>query len=267
MEISDLHTDIALYATRQQAENIFNSVQKSYVNLAFFTDDIVNVNYIIQVLQMYRKIFQNNKFLFSLENCDLDAWEHLTLHRPFSASLTWNYANSLAGGAFDTQGITNKGIRRLKEMEQLGILLDTAHLNKKSFMQIAERHTIVLNSHTGFSCVCKHRRNIDDEQISIIVQNNGLIGLTFVSDFLSSNKQGISAVIENIEYFLARYPFQNLAIGSDYWGTKKLHNEIKDYQTWPYLVDKLLKLGYNEEVISAIFCNNFKKFIQERYYD
>lgn len=56
------------------------------------------------------------------------------------ASLTWNEKNFLAAGAGQNAdcGLTKTGADCIKKMDELGMLVDLAHTNQKTFWDILE---------------------------------------------------------------------------------------------------------------------------------
>ena len=150
-----------------------------------------------------------------------DAWfiserniDELMALRPFSVGLTWNYNNPLAGGAHDDGGLTDLGRAIVSKLDNSGIRIDLAHLNKKSFYDVAKllKGRKLFCSHTCFSDVHPHARNLDRAQIQTIVDSDGLIGLTLVPEFLGGDIQN------HIDYFIKNFGDANLAIGTDFYG-------------------------------------------------
>ena len=55
------------------------------------------------------------------------------------ASLTWNEANRYGAGLNDQiNGLTNDGKKIIKQMERLGMIIDLAHANEKTFKDVME---------------------------------------------------------------------------------------------------------------------------------
>ena len=98
--------------------------------------------------------------------------------QPLYCGLTWNDDNRLAGGALGSAALTAFGGRVIDAMNDAGICLDTAHLHRNAFFAAVERAEHVLNSHTCLRAVHDHPRNVDDEQVRMIVQKGGVVGGT-----------------------------------------------------------------------------------------
>lgn len=97
--------------------------------------------------------------------------------------MTWNYDNALAGGALEKAGLTDLGKYAVDFLNRNGIVVDTAHLNAKSFFDVSERAERIINSHTFIPDLHPHPRNISFCQAAKIVSSGGLVGMTPVNAF------------------------------------------------------------------------------------
>ena len=120
-------------------------------------------------------------------------------------------------------------------------------------------------SHTAFRGLCDNQRNLKDYQIKMIIDSGGLVGLCLVSLFINgTNKCDIKDIVCHIDYFACRFGIENLAIGTDFYGTKHLPRGIKDYDTLSRDLSKeLLKLGYTEKSIRKIMFENANRFFRK----
>ena len=91
------------------------------------------------------------------------------------------------------------------------------------------------------------------------------MGLCLVSLFINgTNKCDIKDVVCHIDYFACRFGIENLAIGTDFYGTKHLPRGIKDYDTLSRDLSKeLLKIGYTEKSIRKIMFENANRFFRK----
>ena len=102
-------------------------------------------------------------------------------------TLTWNGENLIAGGAKSDKDLTDFGKSVIKEMNKIGMAVDVSHLNDKSFYSAIEKADKILATHSNCRSICNHKRNLTDEQIKLLVQKNGIIGLNFYPEFLGGN--------------------------------------------------------------------------------
>lgn len=72
-------------------------------------------------------------------------------------------------------------------MEKRGIVPDVSHLNRRGFWDTAEQaEGPFIASHSVFSSVHPHPRNLGDEQFREIVRRGGLVGLNLCRDQLGT---------------------------------------------------------------------------------
>ncbi|MDR3318855.1 MAG: dipeptidase [Clostridiales bacterium] len=169
---------------------------------------------------------------------------------------TWNFSNKIGGGAYGDGGLTDFGRRAVGKLARRA-LIDCAHMNGETFFDTADITGRIINSHTGFSGIKEHPRNITDEQIKIIIACGGIVGLAFVGDFLCEGRADVNAVIRNIDYFTQRFGADCLCIGTDFGGTADLPAGISGYRDFDVISYGLDKLGYGGESIRAIFGGNY----------
>ena len=160
--------------------------------------------------------------------------------QPHSVGLTWNDANNLAGGAHSRQGITPLGHQIIQQLEDAGIQIDTAHLNRRSFWQFARITTRpIICTHTAINAVHRHPRNLTNRQIRAIIKSGGYIGLALVPKFLTNTTTscGIYDLIKHIDYFKKHFDATALHWGTDFYGTDQLPTGIGDYQDITHLLN------------------------------
>ena len=179
-------------------------------------------------------------------------------------TLTWNAPNEIACGAFSKGGFTEFGKEFVRTSEELGITLDVSHLNRQSFYEFAEiSKKPFIASHSNANIVDNEfakKRNLDDEQIRIIKNRNGLIGLNFCRDFIDSeNFQGVDALYEQIKYMLSLGCEDTLAFGSDFDGCT-IHKDLSGIEKMPDVYMALKDRGMDETILEKIFWKNAERF-------
>ena len=181
-------------------------------------------------------------------------------------TLTWNAVNEIGSGAFSDGGLTNFGKDFIKEAEKLSIILDVSHLNRQSFFEFAEiAQKPFVASHSNADIVNNDfgkKRNLNKEQISIIKEKNGLIGLNFCRDFIEDeNAEGVKALCRQIEYMLSLGCEDNISFGSDFDGCV-IHSDLCAIEKIPLLYDNLKSRGFDENILNKLFYENAKKFFE-----
>lgn len=179
-------------------------------------------------------------------------------------TLTWNAVNEIGGGAFSDGGLTPFGKEFIKEAEKLGIVLDVSHLNRKSFFEFAEiAQKPFVASHSNADIVNNEygkKRNLSKEQIQIIRERKGLIGLNFCCDFIEDEKASdIDSVCRQIDYFKKFECDDIIAFGFDFDGCT-VNENFNGIEKIPLLYSELKKRGYEESFLHKMFYENANKF-------
>ena len=181
-------------------------------------------------------------------------------------TLTWNGRNELGDGVGldNAGGLTDFGKQALKAMEQADIAADISHASERLFYDVAQYSTRpFLATHSNAKAVCPHKRNLTDEQFSIIQQKGGIVGLNFCRDFL--HKQSTNAkmydIIRNAEHFLSLGGEETLAIGSDFDGCD-IPSDMQGIASMPTLYEMFLHHNYSEALLQDIFFHNALRFFQ-----
>lgn len=183
-------------------------------------------------------------------------------------TLTWNGKNEIASGAFSEGGFTDFGKEFVKTAEDLGIVLDVSHLNRRSFFEflnIAEKPFIA--SHSNADTVNNKyalKRNLTDEQIRAVKSANGIIGLNYCRDFIENEGvSGIEALAQQIRHFVSLGCEDVIALGSDFDGCE-IHPELSGAEKLANVYDALLNDGFERNLINKIFYENAHRFFSKR---
>ncbi len=196
----------------------------------------------------------------------IDGLYHLFERGVRLITLTWNEPNEIGSGAFSEGGITSFGKDFIREAESLGIILDVSHLNRQSFFEFIEisRKPFVA-SHSNADIVNNEygrKRNLTAEQIKLIKERNGLIGLNFCRDFIEDEKAlGVDAICRQIDYMISLGCEDVIAFGSDFDGCE-VHKDLCGIEKIPLLYKALKNRGYKENLLNKLFYENAEKFFE-----
>lgn len=185
-----------------------------------------------------------------------------------SMGLSWSNLNKFATGVGKEpeRGLTIEGKELLKEMEALGIIVDVSHLNEKSFWDVIdEASNPIIASHSNAYSICNHIRNLKDEQIEAIKDNNGTIGVNFVRSFLVSdvkkNEITLETIKNHIDKIIELAGINHVSFGSDFDGAT-VPDVVKDVSKFPKLVRYLEENGYSKEELAKISQENYKRVMK-----
>jgi membrane dipeptidase len=181
-----------------------------------------------------------------------------------SIGITWNYANWAADGIMEPRkgGFTLKGKRLIREMEQLGILVDVSHLSVKGFWELVEMYPKpFIASHSNSLELCPHPRNLSDDQIKAIIRRQGLMGLTFVPYFVQSNQPvQIKHLLKHIDHICSLGGESNIGFGSDFDGVDQWIEGLEHAGKYENLVEVLCK-NYKEDQVAGFLYKNWHHFL------
>ncbi|MDF9407429.1 dipeptidase [Pelotomaculum isophthalicicum JI] len=184
-----------------------------------------------------------------------------------SITLTWNGRNELGTGVGEDcpeEGLTEFGTAVVEEMNELGLLVDVSHLSEQGFWDVIKTsRQPVIASHSNCRALCDHPRNLTDEQIKALAGHGGVMGVTFVPDFLGGENPSVDDVLDHIEHVIAVGGPDCVGIGSDFDGTEELPAGLVDCSCLPVITAGLLERGYNEFVIKKVLGGNFIRVIRQ----
>jgi membrane dipeptidase len=245
---------------------------------------ITNAKSLEESLQLWEN--PNDKtpicYLLSLEGADsIISMEHL--HRAYNYGLRAigpaHYGPGIYANGTDSSGrINEKGVKLLKTMEKLNMILDATHLNDDAFWHAMEIYNApVWASHNNCRKFVNHNRQFSDEMIQELIQHNAVIGIALdawmmVPNWIrgestpQSKNVTLEIMADNIDHIcqLAGNS-KHVGIGSDLdgaFGTEQCPKDldtIADIQKIPSI---LKNRGYKNEDIELIMNGNFIRFLK-----
>ena len=162
-------------------------------------------------------------------------------------------------GARD-EGLTPWGRALVARCEELGVIVDLAHINRRGFLDvcaIATKPPIV--SHTGVLGAFAHWRNIDDAQLRAVADRGGCVGVIFCPRYLGGG--GIDDVVRHFKHILSVVGEDAPALGSDWDGFIVPTQDLADPTGLPLLTAALLREGISERTIGKILRGNIMRVL------
>jgi membrane dipeptidase len=193
-----------------------------------------------------------------------------------------------SGGVFaasgsSRDGLTSFGRELVQACESLGIMLDLAHINPAGFEEIFARTTKpLIVSHTNARRYHDIERNISDEQIRMIGERRGVIGINAVLVSPRKDEATLDRYVDHIEHVAGLIGIDGVGIGFDFfeflyrqWPESEKQALATKFTTPHFIPDltnhghalnltrKLIERGFSDEQIAKILFGNWMRIFQE----
>jgi membrane dipeptidase len=198
-----------------------------------------------------------------------------------SIILTTNSENPFSGGCSTPQiGLTITGKKLLKQINEMQIILDLAHISERSFFEISDSFDkSFIISHANVKSICDHNRNLTDKQLIRLAEHDGVLGMSLVSLFVEnhhSQRTTLDMVMKHFYYASEYVGTRHIGIGPDFMDYMQdtLSDYIVDQKlpitmfTYPQGIESvgdlqktisLLGNYFNEKVTEEILFGNFER--------
>jgi membrane dipeptidase len=206
-----------------------------------------------------------------------------------SIGLTHARSNAAGhGGIFapsgsPAEGLTAFGREVLRECEALGVIIDLAHINPAGFEEIlftTMKPSIV--SHTNVRRYYDIERNISDEQIKMIGERRGVIGVNSIIVSPREEESTLDRYVDHIEHIANLIGIDGVGIGFDFfefiyqqWPDSR-QRELAAKFTTPHFIPelrnhsharnvtrKLIERGFSDIDIEKILRGNWLRIFKE----
>ncbi len=181
--------------------------------------------------------------------------------------LTWNQRNQLAvgvGEGIKGDGLTSFGREVIREMNNLGMIVDLAHINEKGFFEaISLSNRPVIVSHANARVLCDHPRNLSDSQLRALSENNGIIGLSYYPSFIHRESPSLEKLLDHFVHVATVAGVEHLGFGSDFDGIDKTINGLDDVSCLHHLVDGLISRGFTPKETEQITSENYLRVLNQ----
>lgn len=170
--------------------------------------------------------------------------------------------------------LTEAGTQLLKAFNRLGVVLDLVHTADTAFFQALDRYDgPVYVSHGNCRTLVPHDRQISDEQIRLIVQRGGVIGVVFdcwmlKPDWFKSDRGNNDVTLETVADHIDHVcqlagNARHVGIGSDLdggFGREQSPNNLDTIADLQKIGPILQSRGYSDQDVDAILHGNWLTF-------
>ncbi|GGM22005.1 diguanylate cyclase [Paraliobacillus quinghaiensis] len=254
----EIPEEFQFQAALEMVNIFFDQIIKPYDDIKF----ISNKNDLLLLKEHERGA------VLTLEGChaigrDLNKLKTLIRLGVRAVGLTWNNANAVCDGIGEKRGagISSFGEEVIELLNKEQIWTDVSHISYNGFFDVMKHADYVMASHSNAFSICDHRRNLDDQQIQLLIEKKGWIGVTFVPQF-TSKKATVTHedLIEHIIYYLNIGAENCLGFGSDFDGIEEYIKGLEDITDYQVVMNELEYRISNEQLKKITYLNFINKF-------
>jgi membrane dipeptidase len=192
------------------------------------------------------------------------------------------------GGIFASRGSSPEGLTEIgrdlvRECEALGVIIDLAHINPAGFNDVLSMTTKPpIVSHTNVRRYYDIERNISDDQIKMIGEWHGVIGVNSVLVSPKEEETSLDRYVDHIEHIANLIGIDGVGVGFDFFEfiysqwPESAKKELAEKFTIPRFIPdlrnhaharnltrKLIERGFNDEQIEKILRGNWLRIFEQ----
>lgn len=176
------------------------------------------------------------------------------------AGLAHFFDNDVAGSMHGVKkgGITPLGWQVVARMEELGMIVDIAHLSHQGLAELLPKvRRPVVSSHGGVQATCKTNRNLSDDEIRAVARTGGIIGIGYWDGAICDTSPRAAA--KAMKHVRDLVGISHVALGSDYDGATTVRFDTSQLVQ---VTQALLDAGFTPDEIRAVMGGNALRVIR-----
>jgi membrane dipeptidase len=177
------------------------------------------------------------------------------------ACLTYYDQNHIGGGENDPgAGLTEYGMKVIERMNELGMMIDLSHTNKRTTLEAIEASKVpCVVSHSLSATISGISSYKTDEEIIALAEKEGIFGVKVAAKNLKKDKDilTIEDALDHIDYIVKLVGSKHVVIGPDtvFKGRGNVKG-IENPTQFINIIRGLIERGYSDEEIKKIIGQN-----------
>jgi membrane dipeptidase len=149
-------------------------------------------------------------------------------------------------------------------MNELGIMVDVSHASKSAALAAMELSVApVIASHSSVRALTDHVRNMDDETLLRLAQDDGVIQIVAFPAYLGDGESpNVADLVDHIDYAVGLIGIEHVGISSDFGGGGGISGWNGAAET-PNVTAELVARGYSADDIALLWSGNLLRVWRE----
>ena len=169
-----------------------------------------------------------------------------------------------ARGCNTHDGVSSFGEKVIREMNDLGIMVDLSHGGEKSFYDALDISRVpIVCSHSNCKALCDVPRNLTDDQLRALAAKGGVAHTTLYGGFLRKDGEAfVLDAVDHLEHAIRIMGIDHVGIGTDFDGDGGIGGMADSSELINFTI-RLLRRKYSERDIEKIWGGNWLRVMAQ----
>lgn len=169
-----------------------------------------------------------------------------------------------ARGCNTHDGVSSFGEKVIREMNDLGIMVDLSHGGEKSFYDALDISRVpIVCSHSNCKALCDVPRNLTDDQLRALAAKGGVAHTTLYGGFLRKDSEAsVLDAVDHLEHAIRIMGIDHVGIGTDFDGDGGVRGMADSSELINFTI-RLLRRKYSERDIEKIWGGNWLRVMAQ----